>query len=183
MSEDKLKQLDETEIDYSDIPELDLTKEPISFPRLQAPRFKLRAWYKPYNEMIYFDSIEMVNSGNYFKDKSYCLAVHSITDGESYVHDDWAEPVDDCDYTLMHCIGLLDKNNKFIYESDIIRYKWTDYLESKNEIILFVTYYKYRFCVFSINNELYEGEIYNIIDGEVEIIGNIYENGDLLDAR
>jgi len=86
-----------------------------------------------------------------------------------------SEEVENC--VLMQYIGLKDKNGKEIYEGDIVR--------EKGDIDL----YKIEFSIDG-NHCYYAG--YNIEDGsletvielfnfgEVEVIGNIYENPELL---
>jgi len=104
----------------------------------------------------------------------------------------WAEkdekpsPLDDWQQDT----GLLDKNGKKIYESDVIKTHWQhdgmnnyDY-EITGEII-WDDYYS----AFRIKNKEYNFPLYSFEreqfcdkdgDNEIEIIGNIYENPDLL---
>lgn len=91
--------------------------------------------------------------------------------------------------TLGQFTGLLDKNGKEIYEGDIIMVcnsdNYTGYLRFKNYEVVFD-------CgAFKIVHEMYEGQVsvfetldvyINPVSGDkhMEIIGNIYENPDLL---
>lgn len=89
---------------------------------------------------------------------------------------------DTCEFTLLQYTGLKDKNNKEIYEGDVVRYydSTTMWLVSKivdvggafavatseNPILLYEFHHDYK----------YAGEPIP----ELEVIGNIYENPELL---
>ncbi|MGL5641085.1 MAG: YopX family protein [Paraclostridium sp.] len=94
---------------------------------------------------------------------------------------------------LMQCTGLKDKNGKEIYEGDIIkvlRKHWNncekEYLEKITEEIGEVVFYKN--LEVSLKTKVEEGYLYQPFlwifedeeDHQIEIIGNIYENKDLL---
>ena len=72
-------------------------------------------------------------------------------------------------YKLMQFTGLYDKNGKEIYEGDI--YKWRDEIGT-------ITYDNACFnCTAGNGNN----ELYSMVD-DIEIIGNIYENPELIKA-
>jgi len=69
---------------------------------------------------------------------------------------------------LMQYTGLEDKNGVEIYEGDVV-----DWLGDKFKIII---YCATAWCV----TETSQQSLYEIDDTEIEIIGNIYENPELL---
>lgn len=75
-----------------------------------------------------------------------------------------------CDHNIMQYTGLKDKNGKEIYEGDILEY--TTEISSKKTIGK-VEFYNGCFVVGRPKDYIY------IIDN-IEIIGNIYENPELL---
>lgn len=74
------------------------------------------------------------------------------------------------DYPVMQYTGLKDKNGREIYEGDIVKY-------FRNEGYEFVTT---RLGAHGIETQIGFYPFIEI-DGHVEVIGNIYENPELLD--
>lgn len=72
------------------------------------------------------------------------------------------------DLVVMQYTGLKDKNGKEIYEGDIVRY----FREELAQI-------KFLEGSFVISSKLYTDIFYNLM-GEIEVLGNIYENEELL---
>lgn len=89
---------------------------------------------------------------------------------------DWDKKLTDCNIVIMQCTGLKDKNGKLIYEGDIIK-NWDN---RKYEIIW--QNEAACFLVQNIKTKCKQG-IYSLIslDNSLEVIGNIYENSELLE--
>lgn len=76
---------------------------------------------------------------------------------------------------LMQCTNLKDKNGKEIYEGDILKVK----LDGGEEVNLYVKYDLGEYRV--VNEGRWEDSLYAYMYfGDVEVVGNIYENKDLL---
>lgn len=73
-------------------------------------------------------------------------------------------------FELMQFTGLLDRNNVEIYEGDILK---TDVRAGNMKVIYFDTYASFMLE--------YKGLLYPLNEGaDIEVIGNIYENPELL---
>lgn len=72
---------------------------------------------------------------------------------------------------LMQCTGLRDKNGKLIYEGDLMR--WRDFEDETNKI-----YFDSEQAAFAMTGGINYGEIPS--PDYLEVIGNIYENPELL---
>lgn len=124
------------------------------------PRF--RAWLKNDKEMIDVDEIHWYN-GNF----------EFIGDGITFQR--LADEVE-----LMQSTGLKDKNGKEIFEGDVVTNGW------KRQVVTFGTQeVEEDFGSIRIYRgfNLYLGGGYpNAIMSEFEVVGNIYENPDLLEA-
>ncbi len=78
-------------------------------------------------------------------------------------------------YPLMQYTGLKDKNGKDIYEGDIVRWIKREPVEGKHLLLMTtsVTFFNGGFVPFT-------DSAYNMKYEECEVIGNIYENPELL---
>ena len=77
-------------------------------------------------------------------------------------------------HVFMQCTGLKDKNGKFIYQEDIVR-------DTSTQTVYKVSHKK---CAFYLENEEYIGYFHELSQcfsiSRLEVIGNIYENPNLL---
>ena len=125
---------------------------------------KFRAWLKKEQEMDnYIDHI------SWLEDELYCIG-----DGITYM-------VSAEDLVLMQSTGLKDKNGKEIFEGDIVQfedcYTETDFLYVNTGIV------EWSQGSFTITNRD-SVEMGDLLDGEfldVTIIGNVFENRELLE--
>lgn len=100
------------------------------------------------------------------------------------------------EFHIMQFTGLHDKNGKEVYEGDVVRILYTDWASKTNEKMSLDDYKKsishfgyvvYDNAEYSINikskkyNDYYNSSIHHGTHGEIEIIGNIYENPELLE--
>ena|SRR3990167_3753810 len=95
--------------------------------------------------------------------------------------------LDDKDFILMQFTGLLDKNGKEIYEGDIIRienYKteWKHGEPPFDWRLFSIEWIRYTwvFTNKAINTPLSDYDTRTLEPFQIEIIGNIYENPELL---
>ena len=95
------------------------------------------------------------------------------------------EDTDRCD--IMQCTGLKDKNGKEIYEGDIVGVKLMDNVESKGYYICKtkVVFHQGCWILFQIGfdyskTKLFEMSFLYDQNDQIEIIGNIHENPELI---
>jgi uncharacterized phage protein (TIGR01671 family) len=138
-------------------------------------RFKFRAWDKIKKIMYYPVSLE-----DFFKFREAIIF--------DFFGDSW-ELVDstallisskDEHSVLMQCTGLKDKNGKLIYEGDVLKAKWCFTLK--------IVYQNACFGHIKMNNSdksflsFNEQPKLSLMLNTYEIIGNIYENPELLEV-
>ena len=103
-----------------------------------------------------------------------------------YPNGDWAvREIEDKDIDLIQCIGLKDKNGKLIYEGDIVKIEYYDF-EIKHRIGI-VEWEDDGFCITYHNQKdtkVSGCSLVDIVNGDKqEVIGNIYENPELLENK
>lgn len=153
---------------------------------MMQDRFKFRVWHKKRKKMydvLHFHTQTWNNGGEWVTAKGFNI----ITQQDINIQ---VEPKDG---VIMQCTGLKDKNGKLIYEGDILdlyvstkklyRYQvkfeiGSFMLVSQDEIFDFKNVWNdYVYPLSQLYYEYQNEE--NYID-ECEVIGNIYENPELL---
>lgn len=86
----------------------------------------------------------------------------------------------DCNFEVMQCTGLSDKNSKLIYEGDIV-YKKGNKDHKGNKMFSIVVWCS-MYAEFNISDE---NGLHRMPSNSnnVEVIGNIYENPELLNKE
>ena len=147
----------------------------MSLPERKPMReLKFRAWDKENQHMAYSDKHEWDYKFS-FDGKSgnlSCAINCCYCDTFGDEHDDWNELDNIMQYT-----ELKDKNGKDIYEGDVLR--------KSGCLDAIVEFERVQFCIKGadsiryVNNTI-DGSIRNFPVDEYEVIGNIYENPELL---
>lgn len=133
---------------------------------------KFRAWNK---------STELMDEAiliDFYNKKIGILYANPISQGESVKTYSFDEVV------LMQSTGLYDKNGKEIFEGDILH--WKDCEPVDDEMVyedIIVVYWSDEFMMWKAKNEDTDYiDLYDYSDNrELEVLGNIYENPELLD--
>ena len=124
--------------------------------------------------MVLAESIDFKNGFVYYSYHEYTV------EGDDHLYGD-VIGFEDC--VLMQSTGLFDKNGKEIFEGDIVKYK-----DGCNTFTEEVAYDK-NFAVFGVLDAYVDiifsfGELAEDIDlHSLEVIGNIYENPELLEGE
>lgn len=141
---------------------------------------KIRIWHDAKKDWIYLDLSNITL-------EHFCSGNNGVSDGS--------------DYTLLQeefntskkylYTGLKDKSGKEIYEDDVIRILYTDWpsksdsdertLEEYKKDISGIGVVKYFEHEYRLQFNNYMGDIIEGRHGEKEVIGNIYENPELLE--
>ena len=132
-------------------------------------RFKFRVFLK-YNQIMCD-----IDSYCFLQGLNKCV-FHFTNGGQKTLKND--------DFILMQCTGLKDKNGKLIYEGDILGGTYGNlyvhYCDNCKQFQLKANDYGCMACEGDIQwYELVESEDEN----ELEVIGNIYENKELLESE
>lgn len=153
------------------------TENPIT----EKPAVELTGCYVPARIIMFraWDEYnkEMINP--------YCQLIENRFHGEDLINTHYVTPV-----CVMQFTGLFDKSGKGIYEGDIVR--WDDCSDGKSWRVAVVNINPdIRFKIIKINSDMIqsaqEGYIfkygnfaYKDTENHLEIIGNVFDNADLL---
>lgn len=113
-------------------------------------------------------------------EKCYCDNAFSIDQfGDCYVQDEdgYWEEIDEERYAVERCTGLKDKNDKEIYEGDIIRICRSYGYGFLPKGAMAIVFYDENECCYKLQKQ---GEFRLTSKKIVEVIGNIHENLELL---
>lgn len=138
--------------------------------RTMIPRF--RAWNKATKEMYEADDIIAIN----FEDKSICVQTIYFEQGLPDSRD--LDYYNFDDIVLMQSTGLRDKNEREIFEGDVLK---VTNLSSWLEVVSF-NKNKAMFVSKEVKRKVEETPLYDLFNTdifEVEIIGNIHTNPEL----
>ena len=131
---------------------------------------RFRAWNKATKEMYGADDIIAIN----FEEKEICVQTIYFEQGLPDSRD--LDYYDFDDIVLMQSTGLRDKNDREIFEGDVIKVNyWLEVVSFSEEKVMFVSK-EIGFPETSLY-DLFNSDIFT-----VEIIGNIYENPKLAEV-
>ena len=134
---------------------------------------KFRAWDEQCKKMREVVAIDLYHG-------TYSWIFDDYKEVEQFWENDKIE-----DVTLMQYTGLNDKNGREIFEGDIVRWKDLESFDDfKIDEVLKVEYSNEFLKWVAIDKNGLQDDLYDFSDNrELEVIGNIYENPELLESK
>lgn len=134
-------------------------------------RFKFRLWDKSISQMSYKVCIGFIDDG--------CLTRNWVcadtTCGQVNYTDNKLKDIE-----IMQCTGLKDKNGKLIYEGDILKNNRTN---QKYKIIFIEEATTFMLRNIKTDSLISTYQMFEDYKKDLEVIGNIYENQELLEGE
>ncbi|WP_238333747.1 YopX family protein [Lactiplantibacillus plantarum] len=142
-----------------------------------ATMIKFRVWDKVQNKMLLPDNIEFIHGQAYWAEAS--------ADGQDECSNDGKVDGIGALFELEQFTGLKDVNGKDIYDGDIVSV-FNEDGNYYNDVIEWCIKYNYPAFELKYHSHLYESnalsEIMNAGVENIKVIGNVYENPELLEA-
>lgn len=132
---------------------------------------KFRAFYKPNKKMYKVLTLDII-------DKKALIKNTDDLDKPLKGYAKWEE------MELMQSTGLKDKNGKEIFEGDILDFVVYNFYDGSDKRLKGKMIYKYASFILQTLNTKEEYDLFRVLldDEEVEILGNIYENPELMEV-
>ena len=124
-------------------------------------RFKFRVWCE--NNQEWEKDTILISNKNMYEIRNDKFTKYTDIDPKNHI--------------INFCTGLKDKNGKLIYEDDIVDTR-------QGRMVIKFDEYRAMFCMISPIKEHSETPLYNAdYANRLEVIGNIYENTELLEVH
>lgn len=136
-------------------------------------KFKFRAWYKPTMKMIYFDELWFCNEYASLCFGNNHLKVNGLSD--VYDPEDIGDVNEETNYEVMDFTGIKDIAGVDIYREDMVE------LGKRNFKAIGIVTWDIERCGYCVIN-VESGEKYDM-EWTLEVIGNKYENPELLNGK
>lgn len=127
---------------------------------------RFRAWDKSFRRMIY---------NIFFFWKENKITVYELEEDASKSY------LPNSHIVLEQCTGLKDATGRLIYEGDIVK-RHSKYSENEKDVVLQVEW-NCKGARYITTDKKHDNWIFSMFDYEYEILGNIHENPELLEAN